>query len=30
VEKIKQPEELSVASKVLGFLGRLRGRGAAV
>lgn len=26
VEKIRQPEELSVASKVMGFLGRLRGR----
>ena len=30
VEKIRQPEELSVASRVLGFLGRLRGRGATV
>ena len=29
VEKIKQPEELSVASRVLGFLGRLRGRATA-
>jgi serine/threonine-protein kinase len=26
VERIRQPEEMSVASKVLGFLGRLRGR----
>jgi serine/threonine-protein kinase len=28
VEKIQQPEELSVATRVMGFLGRLRGRGA--
>ena len=26
VEKIRQPEELSVANRVMGFLGRLRGR----
>lgn len=26
VEKIRQPEELSVATRVMGFLGRLRGR----
>jgi len=28
VEKIRQPEELSVATRVMGFLGRLRGRAA--